>query len=78
MSSPLLMKTPQSQLTAEQPTNKKMLEPTKKENLHPKTKKKPQQDGKRGATTIKSNRIPATWATHKLENNYTTEDLPQE
>ena len=34
-------------------TDKKMLEPTKKDILHPKTKKKPQQDGRRGAIAIK-------------------------
>ena len=35
----------------------------------PRTNKKPQQDGRRGATTIKSNHTPARWETHKLENN---------
>ena len=34
----------------------------------PKTKK-PQQDGRRDAITIKSNSLLAEWATHKLENN---------
>ena len=55
-----------------------MLEPTKKDTLHPKTKKKLQRDGRWGAITIKSNLIHARWATHKLENNYITEVLPQE
>ena len=55
-----------------------MPEPTKKGNLHPKTNKKLQQDGRRGVITIKSNPIHTGWATHKLEDNYTTEVLPQE
>ena len=62
--------------------NNKMLEPTKKDtsrkDLHPKTKKKPQQDGMRGTSAIKSSPIHTRWVTHKLENNYTTEVLPQE
>ena len=37
-----LTRTTKSQLTAEQPLTKKTLEPTKKDTLHPKTKKKPQ------------------------------------
>ena len=79
MSSSLLTKTPQSQLTAEQSlTKKNPLEPTKKDTLHLKTKKKPQSDGRRGAIPIKTNPIPTRWVTHKLENNYTTEVLPQE
>ena len=45
-----------------------MLEPTKQDVLRPKTKKNPQQDSLRGAIVIKSNPIPAKWATHKLEN----------
>ena len=49
-----------------------MWEPTKK---IPKAREKPQ-DGRRDATTIKSNPIPTRWATHELENNYTTEVLP--
>ena len=52
--------------------DKKMLEPTKKDILHPKKKKKPQQGGRRGAVMIKSNTKPTGWVTHKLENNYTT------
>ena len=49
----------------------------KKDTLHLKTKKS-QGDGRRGAITIKSNLIPAGWATHKLLNNYSTEVLSQE
>ena len=40
-------------------------------------KKKPQQPGKRGAIMIKSIPIPTRWATHKPENDYTTEIIPQ-
>ena len=53
-----------------------MFEPTKKDTPHPKTKEKSQQDGKRGAITIKSNLIPNGWAANKMENNYSTEVLP--
>ena len=54
-----------------------MLEPTKnkKDTLHPKTKKKPQQYDRRGIIMIKSNPIPTWWATHRLENNNTKEVL---
>ena len=54
------------------------MELTRKDNPHPKTKEKPQWDGRRGATTINSNPITAGWVTHKLENNYTTEVHPLE
>ena len=57
---------------------KKTLKPTKKDILHPKTKKKPQQDGRKSAIMIKSNPILTGWATHKLKNNYTIEALPLE
>ena len=56
-------------------TDRSTLEPTKKGYPHPKTKKKPQQDSRRGAVKIKSNPIPAGWVTHKLENNNTKEVL---
>ena len=58
--------------------NRKTLEHTKKDTLHPKTKEKPQWDGRRGAITIKPNPITAGWVTHKLENTYTTEVHPLE
>ena len=58
--------------------DRKTLELTKKDIPHPKTKDKPQWDGRRGAITIKSNPITAGWVTHKLENNYTTEVHPLE
>ena len=58
--------------------DRKTLEVTKKVTPHPKTKEKPQWDGRRGATTIKSNPITTGWVTHKLENTYTTEVYPLE
>ena len=42
-----------------------MVEPTKKDILHP---KKPQQESMRGIIMIKSNSKPPKWVTHKLEN----------
>ena len=53
--------------------DRKTLELTKKDTPHPKTKEKPQWDGRRDAITIKSNPITAGWVTYKLENTYTTE-----
>ena len=52
------------------------MEPTKKDIPQPKTKEKPQQDGRRGTIMIKSNLIPTSWETHKLENNITKKVLP--
>ena len=54
------------------------MELTKKDTPHPKTKEKPQWDGRRGAITTKSNPITAGWVTHKLDNNYTTKVHPLE
>ena len=53
--------------------DRKTLELTKKHTPHPKTKEKPQWDGRGGTITLKSNRITAGWMTHTLENTYTTE-----
>ena len=39
--------------------DKKKAEIYQKDTLHPRTKKKPQHDGRRGAVTIKLNLIPA-------------------
>ena len=50
--------------------------PTERDILYPKTKKKLQQDSRRDAITIKSNPVPSRWATQKLENNNTQEVLP--
>ena len=47
-------------------------ETSKPHTLHP--KKKPKQDSERGTTVMKSNQA----ATHRLENNYTTEVLPED
>ena len=58
--------------------NRKTLELTKKDTPHPKTKEKPQWDGRRRAITVKSNSITAGWVTHRLENIYTTEVHPLE
>ena len=50
--------------------DKRMLElNNNKRYLHPKTKKKLQWEGRKGAITIKSNPIHAGWATHKTDNN---------
>jgi len=40
-----------------------------------KGKKKPEQDDRRGAITIKSNTNLAGWVTHRLESNNTKEGL---
>ena len=58
--------------------DREILELTIKDSPHPKTKEKPQWDGRRGTITIKSNPITAGWVTHKLENTYTTEVHPLE
>ena len=58
--------------------DRKTLEFTKKDTPHPKTKEKPQWDGRRGTITVKSNPITAGWVTHRLENTYTTEVHPLE
>ena len=47
----------------------------KRDVPHPKTKKRLQQDGRRGAIIIKSNPILTSWVIHKLENNNTREVL---
>ena len=54
---------------------RRTLEPTKKRYPRPKTKKL-QGDGRRGASTIKSNPIFTRWVTHNLEDNNTKEVLP--
>ena len=75
LNSPPLTKKPKSQLTAKQPSTKG-LEPSKRDILHPKTEKKPQQDGRKGAFMIQSIPIPCRWVTHKVENSYTAEVVP--
>ena len=58
--------------------DRKTLELTKKDTPHPKTKEKPQWDGRRGAIRVKSNPITGGWVTHRLVNTYTTEVHPLE
>ena len=59
--------------------DRKTLELTRKDTPHPKTKERPQWDGRRGAITIKSNPITlGGGVTDKLENTYTTEVQPLE
>ena len=53
--------------------NRKTLEPTKKKIIHIQRKKKPQQDGRRGTFTVKSNPISTRWVTHSLDNSITKE-----
>ena len=62
------------QLAVEQPLTGGRWNP-KEDNSHAKTKKKPQQDGRKGTIMIKSNPIPARWVTHRLENNNTKKVL---
>ena len=66
--SSLLIRTPKSQLTSEQPstTTAKFLEPTEKHTLYPKTKKNPQWDGRRDTITITSNSMPTKCVPQKF------------
>ena len=57
MGSSLPMRSSKLQLAVEQPSTRGCCNPSKKDALCPKTKKKPQQDGRRGVVTIKSNPI---------------------
>ena len=58
MCSSLPVTAPKLKLAVEKPSTRGCCNPSKKDTLHPKTKKKPQQDGRRGIVTIKSNLIP--------------------
>ena len=49
--------------------NRRMLKLTKKRYPHPRTKEKPQWDGRRDAIMIKSSPLTVGWVTHKLENS---------
>ena len=75
MSSFPISRAPKLQLAFEKPSTGGCWNPPKKDSLSPKTKKKPQQDGRKGAITITSNPIPARWVTHRLENNNSEEVL---
>ena len=66
---------PKSQLAIEQPSTGRHWNKPKKDTPHPRTNEKLQKNGRRGTITIKSNPIPARWATQKLENNKTKEVL---
>ena len=70
------MRAPKSQLAVDQPLTEGHWNPPKKDTSGSGTKEKLQQDGRKGAITIKSNPIPARWATHKLKKNNTKEVLP--
>ena len=48
----------------------------KKDTPRPKSKEKPQWDGRRGAVMIKSSPIPTGWATQRLMNTSVSEGLP--
>ena len=67
---------PKSQLTVEQSSTGGCWNLLKEDTPSPKTKNKPQQDGRRGVIMIKSNPTAAGWVTHKLENNNSREVLP--
>ena len=63
---------PKLQLAVEQQSKGGHRNPPKKDSPCPKTKKKLQRNGRRGAMMIKSNPIPIRWVTHKLYNNTKT------
>ena len=52
------------------------MELNKKDTPYPKTKEKPQSDGRRGTITTKSSPITTGWVIHKLENNGTNRSPP--
>ena len=62
-------RTPKLQFTAEQPSKKKMLDPTKKDTPCPKAKEKPQQDGRRDKITFRIK--PHTHQRHSENSNKT-------
>ena len=63
------------QLAVEQPLIREHQNSPKKDTPHPKTKKKSQQDSRRGTIMIKLEPIPTGWVTHRLEINNTKEVL---
>ena len=75
MYSPPAARTPKLQLAVEQPSTGECWNSPKKDTPHSKTKKKLKSDGRKGVIMIKSNPIPATWMTQKLENNNIKEVL---
>lgn len=78
VSSPLLRKTPKSQVTAEQLSTKKMLDPNKKDILHQRQERKSiiMMVGGHGCDKIKSMLTGGGGGvSQRLENNYITEVL---
>ena len=69
MSSSPPVRAPKLQLAVEQPLMGGCWNTPKKDSPCPKTKKKLQQDDRRGPITVKSNSISAGWVTHSLESN---------
>ena len=57
------------QLAVEPPLTRRHWNPSKKDKPRPKTKNKPQRDGRKGTIMIKTNPIPTGCMTHKLENS---------
>ena len=75
MSSSPPVRAPKLQLAVEQPLMGGCWNTPKKDSPCPKTKKKLQQDDRRGTITVKSNSISAVWVTHSLESNNAKEVL---
>ena len=75
MRASLPARSPKLQLAAERPLRGECWNPPKKDTPHPKTKKKSQQDSRRGTIMIKLEPIPTGWVTHRLEINNTKEVL---
>lgn len=76
MSSHLSMRTPKSQLNAEESSIKKIGSYQKGYNIS--KEKEEITNSRRGIFIIKSNPIPNGWATYELENYYITEVLKWE
>ena len=64
---------PRLHLTVVQPSTGRHWNSPKKKIIHIQRKKKPQQDGRRGTFTVKSNPISTRWVTHSLDNSITKE-----
>ena len=78
LDSPPLTSTPKSQLTAERPWMKKTEIHQKRSSTARDIKKESQWDGQEVWTHDTTKFHTPQWATHKLENNYITDILPQE
>lgn len=64
------------QLAVKQPSREEIAGAHYKRYPSPKTRKKPQQDDRKGTVTIKSNPVTTRWVAHKPENNNPKEVLP--